>query len=127
MQAALNAATANATITLLGSNISEGTVKLPAELKNITIKGDGETTVLKDTTIMAADGTTLNYDGLTFDGIVFDNSNIVLTGWRTSASFSNLTITNCVFKNVVRDSNNQAAVHINVSDDNGEAINGFTE
>ena len=112
------------TIKLMAGTFEEGTIKLPATLKNVTIKGAaGQTSVLKDMTVTAADGNAINYEGITFDGIVFDNSNIVITGWRTGGEVcNNLTVTNCVFKNIVR-TTNQAAVHLNLA---GHApVNGF--
>ena len=111
------------TITILAGTIEEGAIKLPATLKNVTIKGE-EGAILKDMTISAADGNSVNYDGLTFDGITFDNSNVVLTGWRTNAVvYKNITVNGCTFKNIVR-TNNEAAFHINC--DAKEAVNGFT-
>lgn len=111
------------TIVILAGTIEEGTIKLPATLKNVTIKG-AEGAILKDTTISAADGNSYSYIGLTFDGITFDNSRIVLTGWRNGEeTIENLTITNCTFKNI-NDTSNNAAVHINK--DASEAVNGFT-
>jgi len=103
--------------------LSEGSIKLPAALKNVTIKG-GANSVLKDMVLMSADGNSLCYEGLTFDGIIFDNSYIVITGWRNNGvSFKDITVTNCTFKNIYNDANT-AAVHINV--DASEAVNGFT-
>ena len=89
----------------------------------MTIKGV-EGAILKDMTISAADGNSYSYVGLTFDGIVFDNSRILFTGWRNGEeTIKDLTITNCVFKNL-NDSTNTAPVHINK--DAAEAVNGFT-
>jgi len=124
LQTAFSALTENSTLTLLANvaydELTE--IKMPATLKNVTINGNGKT--IKNAKIMAADGSTLDYDGLTFKNIVFDNTNIVITGWRASASFKNIAVVGCTFKNIVRDSANEAALHINVDED--EAINGFT-
>ena len=111
------------TITILaGKTLEEGTIKLPATLKNVTFAGE-EGATLKDMTITAADGNSIDYDGVTFDGITFDNSNVVLTGWRTGkVSYKNITINGCTFKNVIR-TNNEAAFHINCTPT--EAVNGF--
>ena len=109
------------TIELLPVTIEEGTVKLPATLKNVTVKGV-EGAVLKDMTIMAADGNSINYEGITFDGVVFVNSNIVFTGWRTNESFKNLTVTNCIFRNIER-TGNIAALHLNMDDN--KPLNGL--
>ncbi len=114
------------TITIFAGEISEGTIKLPSTLKNVKFLGAAEhATVLKDMTIKSADGNSVHYEGLKFDGITFDNSNVVLTGWRTGeVVYKDITVTNCIFKNIVRASNNEAAFHINCDVD--EAVNGFT-
>lgn len=111
------------TITILAGTYSEGTIKLPATLKNVTIKG-AEGAELKDMTISAADGNAYSYEGLTFDGITFDNSRIMMTGWRNGdETIKDFTVTNCTFKNL-DDNTNSAPVHINK--DAAEAVNGFT-
>ncbi|MBR2041641.1 MAG: right-handed parallel beta-helix repeat-containing protein, partial [Oscillospiraceae bacterium] len=104
------------TITILAGTISEGTIKLPATLKNVTIKGaENHASILKDMTITASDGNSIVYEGLTFDGIVFDNSRISITGWRTGeVSVKDLTVTNCEFKNL-NDTTNSAPLHINMA------------
>ena len=128
---ALVVATADALIAALNDGFSvilveslEGvTIKLPSTLTNVTIKAvDG--VVLKDSTISAADGNSYSYVGLTFDGITFDNSRILLTGWRNGEeTIKDLTVTNCVFKNLC-DTTNTAPVHINK--DAAEAVKNFT-
>ena len=111
------------TIELLPVTISESTVKLPATLKNVTVKG-AEGAVLKDMTIMAADGNSINYEGITFDGVVFENSCISVTGWRNNgAVVKNFTVTNCVFENL-DNTTNVAPVHFNMAAT--EPVNGFT-
>lgn len=112
------------TITILaGKTLEEGTVKLPAALKNVTFKGE-EGATLKDMTISAADGNAYSYQNLKFDGLTFDNSRILLTGWRNGEEvIENLTVTNCTFQNLF-DTTNSAPVHINK--DASEAVNGFT-
>ncbi len=124
LEDAVNAAKPGDTITLLkGVTIKDCTIKLPATMTNVTIKG-AEGAVLKDMTIMADDGDSINYEGITFDGLVFDNSRISITGWRNGkVSVKNLAVTNCVFKNL-NDDTNSAPVHINMDAD--EAVNGFT-
>ena len=110
------------TVTVLPGVVTEN-VKLPAELANVTITAE-EGAVLKDMTISAADGNSYNYVGLTFDGLTFDNSRIVMTGWRNGEeTIEDLTVTNCTFKNL-DDNTNTAPVHINK--DAAEAVNGFT-
>ena len=112
----------NSTLVILAGNHSE-TVKLPAYLSNVTITAE-EGAILQDMVISAADGNAYSYVDLTFDGLVFDNARLVFTGWRNGEEIiENLTITNCVFKNIVDGSNN-AAVHVNK--DAAEAVNGFT-
>lgn len=112
----------NETITILAGTISEGTIKLPATLKNVTFKGE-EGAILEDMTIMASDGNSFSYIGLTFDGITFDNSRLIFTGWRNGEEvIENLTITNCVFQNLIDDTN-VACVHINKAA--SEPVNGF--
>ena len=102
------------TIELLEGTISEGTIKLPATLKNVTFKGETGA-ILKDMTIMASDGNAINYEGLTFEGIVFENSRISITGWRTGdAVVKDFKVTNCVFKNL-NDNTNSAPLHINMA------------
>ena len=111
------------TITILAREFTEGSIILPSELKNVTFKGV-EGAILKDMTISAADGNSYSYVGLTFDGITFDNSRILITGWRNGDPIvENLTVTNCTFKNL-NDNTNEAPVHINM--DATEAVNGFT-
>ena len=107
----------------IGANIENATIKLPAELSNFTLRA-AKGVSLKNTTISAADGNAYHYENLTFDGITFDNSRILLTGWRDGEEvIKNLTVTNCVFKNI-DDTTNTAAVHINK--DAAEAVENFT-
>jgi len=111
------------TITILEGTIEEGTIKLPASLKNVTFKGE-EGAVLKDMTVMSHDGNSISYEGLTFDGLTLDNSRISITGWRTNgAVVKNFTVTNCIFRNL-DDNTNSAPLHINM--DANEAVNGLT-
>jgi hypothetical protein len=84
------------TINILGT-LSEGSIKLPSTLKNVTFSGK-EGATLKDMTIRSADGNSLNYDGITFEGITFDNSNLVFTGMRSgSVVYKNLKVNSCIF------------------------------
>ena len=120
---AINAALAGETVVILAGEHAEGTIKLPATLKNVTFKGV-EGAVLKDMTIMAHDGNTINYEGLTFDGIVFENSRIAITGWRNGdVAVKDFTVKNCTFKNL-NDTSNSAPLHFNMDAD--EAVNGLT-
>ena len=111
------------TITIrAGKTLEEGTVKLPSTLKDVTFVGE-EGATLKGMTVSATDGNSYNYEGLTFNGITFDNSRILLTGWRNGdETIKNLTVTNCIFKNLY-DTTNSAPLHINK--DAAEAVNGF--
>ena len=123
LQAAVNAAQEGDTVQLLAVEISEGTVKLPATLKNVTIKGT-EGTVLKDMTVSAADGNSYSYIGLTFDGITFDNSRLLFSGWRNGDEvIENFAVVNCEFKNL-DDTTNTAPVHFNK--DGSEPVKNFT-
>lgn len=111
------------TIKLIAKQLSEGTVLMPARLKNVTIKSEIGT-VLKDMAIQGADGNTLVYEGLTFDGLIFDNSRIAVTGWRNGEeSYKDWTINNCIFKNL-DDTTNSAPIHINLEEES--AIINFT-
>lgn len=112
------------TITILaGKTLEEGTIKLPATLKNVTFAGE-EGAVLKDMTIIAADGSSFSYEGLTFNGITFDNSRISITGWRTGGvTVNNFAVTNCTFENLY-DTTSSAPLHINMAAT--EPVNGLT-
>ena len=119
----LNAAIKNNCAVIIGADIENANIKLPAELSNFTLRA-AEGVSLQNTTIFAADGNAYHYENLTFDGITFDNSRIVLTGWRTGeVLIKNLVVTNCVFENI-EDTTNNAAVHINM--DAAEAVENFT-
>lgn len=112
-------------IELLPVTITEGTVKLPATLTNVKLVGDGENTIIKNTTIMSADGNSVNYDGFTVENIIFDNSNFVFTGWRNNGVvLKNFIFKNNVFRNIIRSENNYAALHFNLTV--AEAVQNFT-
>ena len=103
--------------------INEGSIKFPQKMTNVTLKGN-DTAVIKDTVLMSADGNSYSYSGLTVDGVVFDNSSILITGWRTGgAVLENITIKNNVFKNIVR-TGNEAAIHFNLAET--EAVKNLT-
>ena len=111
------------TVVVLSGNVEEGTIKLPSALKNVTFLGE-EDAVLKDMTISAADGNSYKYQNITFNGLNFDNSGILLTGWRNGEEvIEDLTITNCTFRNLDNTSS-VAPVHINK--DAAEAVKNFT-
>jgi hypothetical protein len=122
LASAVKAVKEGETINILGT-LSEGSIKLPSTLKNVTFSGE-EGATLKDMTINASDGSTVHYDGLTFNNITFDNSIIVFTGSRTGeVVYKNIAIKNCEFKNIVR-TGNYAAFHF--TGKTFEALNGFT-
>lgn len=115
LSAAFAAVGENQTIVITGKVFSE-TVELPATLKNVkVIANDG--VVVKNTVIKTPDGATeLNYDGVIFDGVVFENSRINIVGWRSNASFKNFIVTNCKFSNIANGATeNLAAAHFNVA------------
>jgi hypothetical protein len=116
LAAAVAAVQEGETINILPGTISEGTIKLPATLKNVTFKGaENNASVLKDMTIMAFDGSSINYEGLTFDTIAFDNSRISITGWRNNgATVKDFTVTKCQFKNL-NDTTNSGPLHFNMA------------
>ena len=119
----LNALLKSDNTVILNANIENATIKLPANLSNFTLRAANGVT-LKNTTISAADGNAYHYENLTFDGITFDNSRILLTGWRNGEEvIKNLTVTNCEFTNIDDDSNT-AALHINK--DASEAVENLT-
>ena len=121
LQEAVNNAKEGDVIVISGT-VNEGTVKLPAALKNVTFQGADDAVVL-NTVIQSHDGNSISYEGITFDGIVFDNSKILITGWRTNGvALSDWTITDCTFKNIVA-TDNIAPVHFNLA--SSEAVNGF--
>lgn len=124
LAAAVGAVQEGETITILtGKTLEEGTVKLPAALKNVTIMGE-EGATLKDMTIMSHDGSSISYEGLTFNGITFDNSRISITGWRTGGvTVNNFAVTNCSFENLY-DTTNSAPLHFNMAAT--EPVNGLT-
>ena len=119
----LNAAVASNVTVTITADIEGGSLKLPANLSNFTLRAANGAT-LKNFTISAADGNAYHYENLTFDGLTFDNSRIVLTGWRNGVeTLKNLTITNCVFQNL-DDTTSEAPVHINK--EAAEAVENFT-
>ena len=108
------------TLTILAGEHSEGTIKFSASLNNVTIKGENGA-ILKDMTLMASDGSNISYTGITFDGITFENSNILFPGQRASAVFKDWTIKNCTFNNVAK---GNAAINFNLN--TSEAMENFT-
>ena len=120
LEDALTAAAAtddDTVIQLADGEFEWGSVKFPATLKNTTIKGaDNKGTILKNSSLVSSDGNAVHYEGITIDGIVFDNSQIVFTGARGGeVVYKNWTITNCEFKDINSTAN--AAVHFNLNSD----------
>ena len=128
LQAALNAAAQTeelTTIQLLAGTHTFGNVKFPATLKNVTIVGaDNKATIIKDSKLYSADGNAVTYKGITFDGIVFDNSSILFTGARNGeVVYEDWTIKKCDFRNL-QSTDGIAAIHFNLAAD--ETIKNFT-
>ncbi|MBQ6337908.1 MAG: right-handed parallel beta-helix repeat-containing protein [Kiritimatiellae bacterium] len=125
LASAIAAAQDGDTVEILAETVSEGSIKFPATLKNVTIKAaDGVTPALKDMTLTSADGSAVDYEGITIDGLVFDNSTLLFTGQRTGeVVYKDWTIANCTFTNVV--SGTTAAVHFG-SFKAGETMDGLT-
>ena len=110
------------TIILLGV-INEGDIKLPATIKNLTIDGQG-TAIVKNTTINAADGGSVVYEGLTVKNTTFENSRFVLGGMRNGeVLYKDLVFDNNKFLNIENGAS-MAAIHMNVDKD--EKIENFT-
>ena len=125
---ALNAAAQTeelTTIQLLAGTHTFGNVKFPATLKNVTIVGaDNKATIIKDSKLYSADGNAVTYKGITFDGIVFDNSSILFTGARNGeVVYEDWTIKKCDFRNL-QSTDGIAAIHFNLAAD--ETIKNFT-
>ena len=105
---------------IVTGTISDSAIKLPSNVNSLTISGG----TFVNSPINAADGNSYSYKNLTFDGVTFENSRILLTGWRNGEeTIENLTVTNCTFKNL-NDDTNTAPVHINK--DAAEAVVNFT-
>jgi len=99
------------TVQLAAGVFEPGEVALPATLTNVTVCGaPDKATVIKNSSIVAADDPAMNYTGITIDGIVFDNAYIALAGKGTGeAVFKDWTVTNCEFKNIVTPKKNRPA------------------
>ena len=108
------------TLTIFAGEHSEGSIKFPASLANVTIKGE-DGAILKDMTLAAHDGSNISYTGITFDNITFNNSNILFSGQRASAVYKDWTIKNCTFTDVAR---GDAAISFNLN--TTEAMENFT-
>ena len=127
LAAALAAVQDGDTIKILAAEISEGSVKFPATLKNVTIKSaDGVTATLKDMTLNSADGSAVDYEGITIDGLVFNNSRLLFTGQRTGeVVYKDWAVVNCTFLNIVN-AGSLAAIHLGSFSVNKETMDGFT-
>ena len=112
-------------IELFPGTIEEGTVKLPSVLKNVKMVGAADkATTIKNTRIMASDGGAWDYENLTFEGAVYDNSQFVITGCRASevCTAKNFAFIGNEFKDIVNAVNN-AAIHFVVGE--SEPVNGL--
>ncbi len=115
----------NDTLTIFAGTHEIGAVKLPNGLENVTIQGaPDKVAIIKNSTIMASDGSSVSYTKLTFDGIVFDNSNLVLGGSRSEVTYKDITIKNCEFKNIVNE-DGLSAIHMHVNPST-ETVENFT-
>ena len=124
LQAAISKAIDGDTIYLIGT-INEESVKLPAVIKNLTIDGQ-DTAIVKDTIINAADGNSVNYQGLTIKNTTFDNSRFVLGGVRNGdVIYKDIVFDNNRFINIVNTAS-MAAIHMNLASDDNEYIENFT-
>lgn len=125
LKTAIGALKSNDTLTIFAGTYEIGAVKLPNNIENVTIQGaPNEAAILKNSTISASDGGAVSYINIKFDGIVFDNSIILLTGQRSEVVYKDITINNCEFKNIVR-GDNYSAVHMNVNSAK-ESVENFT-
>lgn len=117
------------TIQLVAGELELGNVLFPATVNNVIIKGaENKATILKNSSLRSADGNNVDYQNITIDGIKFDNSYILFTGWRTNGvTYKDWTITNCEFYNITEE---QAAVAFNLASafagDADEAMENFT-
>ncbi len=99
------------TIQLLEGTFTEN-ITLPSNISYVTFKGaPAHKTVLKNSSVGHSGGMNAVKTALTFDGIVFDNSNINLTAIYENTKIENMTINNCKFLNVT----GKTAVSINTN------------
>ncbi|MBQ4282478.1 MAG: hypothetical protein IJB96_00945 [Lachnospira sp.] len=111
------------TIYLIGT-INEGSIKLPATIRNLTIDGQN-TAVVKDTVITAADGNHVDVQGFTVKNTTFDNSRFVLGGQRAGdVIYKDLVFEGNTFTNIVNTSS-MAAVHMNIASEDNEYVENF--
>ncbi|MBE7019845.1 MAG: hypothetical protein E7411_00220 [Ruminococcaceae bacterium] len=111
------------TIYLIGT-INEGSIKLPATIRNLTIDGQG-IAVVKDTVITAADGNHVDVQGFTVKNTTFDNSRFVLGGQRSGdVIYKDLVFEGNTFTNIVNTSS-MAAVHMNIGSEDNEYVENF--
>ncbi len=113
------------TIELMTGTFELGEVRLPDEIVNVTIKGAADkATVIKNSIILSDDAESMNYSGVTFDGIVFENSYISLTDIE-GAIYKDWTITNCEFLKLVTPGVSTPVFSYTSKSTNGK-MNGFT-
>jgi len=123
LKEAINAASDGDVIYLM-NEINEGSIKLPATIINLTIDGQN-TAVVKDTVINAADGNSVNVQGLTIKNTTFDNSRFVLGGQRAGdVIYKDLVFEGNTFTNIVNTSS-MAAVHMNIASEDNEYVENF--
>lgn len=111
LKEAIEAAVEGDTIQLVeGATIEEGEIAIPDVFKNITIKG-AEGASLKNTHLVRRTGGA-TIEGLTIDGVLFDNSHIMVVAWDNATSLKDWTIINSTFSK--NDDTSEAPLHMNV-------------
>ena len=128
LAAAFAAVSDGDTIEILADEVSEGSIAFPTPKKNVTVKSaSGVIATLKNMVIRSSDGNSVSYEGITFDGIVFDNSRLLFIGQRVGeVVYKDWAIVNCTFKNIVNGSGeNYSALHFGAFDAE-ESLNGLT-
>jgi len=122
LAAALAAVKEGETIQLLAGTIEEGTLTLPDTIKNVTIQGAADhASIIKNSEISHRTNGK-NIDGLTIDGVVFENSRVLFVDWG-AGTVKNITLTNNIFSNL-NDTTNVAALHLNLNAQS--AVDGLT-
>jgi len=116
LKGALDAVKPGETIQLLATTIEEGQIVLPATLKNVTIKGAaGYASIVKNTRLLGTAGV-LDYQGLTVEGIDFENSGFYFVGDHAEVStLKDIVYRGNRFRNFV-DTDDNAPIQFNVSE-----------
>ena len=110
---------------ILGGTIEEGSIKLPAVIRNLTIDGQN-TAVVKNTVINGPGGSTVDYRDLTIKNTTFENSRFVIGGSLSKdVIYKNITFDNNKFLNIV-DNASHGAVHMQLAGEDNEYVENFT-